>query len=66
MEMREFCAETMFETAEGGVHSDICYHGGGFSEEHRKLFHDCLDEWLDKGRGSGLFYLGDLTMGAEG
>ena len=43
------------------VHSDICPPGCEMSnssdEEYRKLLHDCLDEWLEKSRGTGIFYI---------
>ena len=42
------------------VHSDICPHSCGFvniNSKHRKFLHDSLDEWLDKSRGTGCFYI---------
>lgn len=45
------------------VHSDICHNLGDddyeLTEEKRKFFHDCLDEWLNKSNGSGVFWVGD-------
>lgn len=48
----------------GGVHSDICYRCGAdddqpMTEEYREFLHKCLDEWLNKSRGTGAFWIGD-------
>lgn len=53
------CSEIMY-IKEGGdpVHSDLCWDE--LNEEHRKFLHDNLDEWLDKSRGTGIFYVGML------
>ena len=42
------------------VHSDICPPGcdlNNLDDEYRKYLHDCLDEWLNKSRGTGIFYI---------
>lgn len=41
------------------VHSDICPAACQpvFTDEYRKFLHTCLDEWLDKSRGTGQFYI---------
>jgi hypothetical protein len=49
-------------TKENGesVHSDICPRGcdlENLDEDHRQFLHACLDEWLDKSRGTGAFYI---------
>lgn len=41
-------------------HSDICPNGCNFkniNNEYREFLHDCLDEWLDKSKGTGGFYI---------
>jgi hypothetical protein len=46
----------------GAVHSDICLvHNGEYSvdPEERKFLHQCLDEWIDKSQGTGMFWIGD-------
>ena len=60
--MRVFCGEIYYETTEGGVQSDICKHEEGpISDEYRKFLHDCLDEWLNKSEGTGVFWIGDYA-----
>jgi hypothetical protein len=27
--------------------------------DYRKFLHDCLDEWINKSKGTGAFWLGD-------
>lgn len=42
------------------VHSDICPPECKFSnitKEYREFLHTCLDEWLDKSNGTGIFYI---------
>lgn len=43
------------------VHSDICppeCSSERLSDKaYRKFLHDCLDEWLDKSRGTGGLYI---------
>lgn len=58
--MSPFCAEIVYGSdGSGWVHSDICWHHDSpVSDRYRALLHECLDEWLDKGRGSGTFVLG--------
>jgi hypothetical protein len=29
-----------------------------FTPEYRKFLHNCLDEYLDKSKGTGIFYIG--------
>lgn len=57
----EFCGEILYDTAEGMVHSDICFHANGkeMSDDYRKYLHDSLDEWLNKSIGTGAFWVGD-------
>lgn len=69
-----FCAEIEYEgeyfdewskkIEQGGIHSDICWNCNPhnpdepLSDDHRKFLHDCLDEWLDKSKGTGHFVVG--------
>ena len=60
--MSDVCGEIEYDTPEGVVHSDICIvHDGPYRvpPDTRAFLHACLDEWLDKSRGSGLFWIGD-------
>jgi len=55
-------AEIEYTNAEGySVHSDVCPPNcsptGLQDEEYRKFLHDVLDEWLDKSKGTGGFYI---------
>lgn len=74
------CAEIQYENTEGSVHSDICLVSGltytnddwtpesfteALSDKYRAFLHANLDEWLDKGFGTGIFYIGDPTLLAE-
>ena len=47
------------------VHSDICppkCDPKGLSDPtYRQYLHDCLDEWLDKSRGTCGFYIKDAS-----
>lgn len=56
-------AEILYETYTGLVHSDICppdcQPEGMAKDNYRQLLHACLDEWLDKSNGTGIFYIGD-------
>lgn len=63
------CAEIMYDGEDGSVHSDICFLSGdedarGISEfpSYREFLHANLDEWLDRSNGTGIFYIGDLTV----
>lgn len=58
--MHDFCGEIEYETDDGTVHSDICWHTHykAPDEEYRKMLHDCLDEWLDKAKSTGYFWIG--------
>lgn len=52
------CAEIEYD----GVHSDICMvHNGTYAvtPDYRTFLHQCLDEWLDRSRGTGIFWIGD-------
>jgi hypothetical protein len=62
------CAEIEYD----GIHSDICPPGGNLDEvdeplgvgpveTYRTFLHGCLDEWLDKSNGKGIFYIKDAT-----
>lgn len=70
------CAEIMYDTEGGGIHSDICLVSGipyanddltpeafqaWVSDRYRAFLHANLDEWLNKSNGTGIFYIGDLT-----
>lgn len=60
----KFHGEIQYETNDGNVHSDICFRCGADDEkeltlEHRQFLHDCLDEWLNKSKGTGAFWIGD-------
>lgn len=60
--MKEFCGEIQYETPEGNVHSDICFHSAYFdyiTDDYREFLHKCLDEWLNKSNGTGGFWIGD-------
>lgn len=51
------CAEIIYETTGGPVHSDIC--GTLDDPSWRKFLHDNLDEWLNRSDGTGVFYVGE-------
>lgn len=59
--MKAVHAEIEYESEHGWVHSDICppdHSAKGLSDmEWRQFLHDCLDEWLSKSQGSGMFYV---------
>lgn len=43
-----------------GIHSDVCPPGCDFNNidtEYREHLHALLDEWLDKSKGTGGFYI---------
>jgi len=64
----DVCAEIMYETEEGMIHSDLCMiHNGEYvvNQGYREFIHKCLDEWLDESRGSGMFWIGDPRFAAE-
>lgn len=55
-------AEIIYQRPDGVfIHSDIGVRCADnlSDEEWRKYLHDCLDEWLDESRGTGVFYIGD-------
>lgn len=67
MSHMDVCGEIEYETADGGVHSDICIvHNGDYrvAPETRQFLHACLDEWLDNSRGTGMFWVGDPVVRA--
>ena len=46
------------------IHSDIEPAKCDFANlkfNHKKFLHDCLDEWIKKSNGTGIFYIGDTT-----
>jgi len=70
--MNKVHAEIEYQKLDGTwIHSDICppdcspdnieytfkRDEGDFT--YRKYLHDCLDEWLDKANGTGIFYIKD-------
>lgn len=67
----KFCGEIQYTGVDdagnetGGVHSDICWNCGPhkinapISNLHREFLHACLDEWLDKSKSTGAFWIGD-------
>jgi len=59
--MDGFCGEIEYESENGRVHSDVCWHD--YSKEpdegHRELLHRYLDEWLDHAKGTGYFWVGN-------
>lgn len=53
------CGEVEYHKDTGGfAHSDICFDPATLDKDGRKYLHDVLDEWLDKGAGTGYFALG--------
>ena len=54
-------AEIEYDTKDGHVHSDICPEGclveNMQDPEYREFLHSCLEEWLNKSGGSGIFYI---------
>jgi hypothetical protein len=69
--MISFCGGIEYETpSEMGtpgwsVGSDLCYNCQGhqplepLTQDHRRLLHQALDEWLDKSNGTGSFWVGN-------
>lgn len=61
-----FHGEIIYDTVEGGVHSDIFFNTKEeiqdkvLDDDERKFLHDCLDEWLNKSNGTGAFWVGDV------
>lgn len=61
-----YCGEITYESKDGNVHSDFhCGCGeeedGEVTERYRKYLHDSLDEWLNKSKGTGAFWVGDAS-----
>lgn len=53
-------AEIQYGAGNGSIHSDICPHNCDFKSidgEYREFIHLCLDEWLNKSNGTGMFYI---------
>jgi hypothetical protein len=72
------CGEIEYEHADGHwIHSDICplncdseniehtfvRETGNFT--YREYLHQLLDEWLDKSKGTGCFYIKDAEFKIE-
>ncbi len=54
---KEIVAEFEYTKENGdNIHSDLDFDFD-MKEKMRKPLHDCLDEWLDKSKGEGGFYL---------
>ncbi len=53
--------EYIHPTEGHSVHSDICPPGCDSENlsdpKWRGFLHDCLDEWLNKSKGMGIFYI---------
>jgi hypothetical protein len=50
------CVDIAYVKEDGSsVHSDLCYDKDELTDEHRKVLHEALDEWLDKANGTGIF-----------
>lgn len=65
--MTEVQAEIEYQREDGiWVHSDIEPYGGcrfeDLDDKHRQYLHDCLDEWIDKSRGTGCFYIKNVKF----
>ncbi len=42
------------------IHSDICPPKCDYKnidDDYKKFLHQCLDEWLNKSEGTGIFYI---------
>ena len=64
----DVCGEIQYETEEGMIHSDICMiHDRKYvvDQDYREFLHSCLDEWLDKSNGTGMFWIGDPKFAVE-
>jgi hypothetical protein len=75
---QHICCEIGYETEAGmPIHSDLCWQDKKsetvlppsgrvkFSESYRKFIHDNLEEWFEKGGGTGYFYIGVYENVAE-
>jgi len=63
-------SEIMYLREDGtNVHSDTCpvecSPDNMTNAKWREFIHNCLDEWLDKSRGTGVFYIGDKSFGDD-
>ena len=67
--MKKVHAEIEYTRDDGmSVHSDICPPDCNFmniTAEHRKFYHECLDEWLDESGGTGVFYIKEDSYKVE-
>lgn len=46
-----------------GIHSDLSVDvRTRVREDHREIFHEALDEWLDNSMGEGAFFVGDKNI----
>lgn len=66
--MKRVHAEIQYIDEEGyTVHSDICPHdclAKNLNDgDYKEFLHKCLDEWLEKGGGTGIFYVKEEEYG---
>lgn len=67
----KFCGEITYPTADGNVHSDICFNCNPSNDdrwltpEYREFLHRCLDEWLSNSHGKGSFWVGEPNYFVE-
>jgi len=66
-------SEILYTREDGmSIHSDTCppeCDSVNIDEEYREYAHTLLDEWFDKGKGTGIFYIreeGFRDYGNEG
>ena len=58
IEMKKVHGEIIYTDEKNEVvHSDMYLHDNYIKNNNRQFYHDCLDEWLDKSNGTGIFYL---------
>jgi len=54
-------SEIIYHVADGiNIHSDTCppnHSIDNLPDDIRQYYHDLLNEWLDKSKGTGIFYL---------
>jgi hypothetical protein len=63
MKKKKVHAEVEYQKNGEWVHSDLCPPECDFDRltpEHRRILHECLDEWLDYSDGTGSFYIADM------
>lgn len=51
------CVDISYETEGGMRSSDLCFCKKDLSNEHRRILHLALDEWLNNADGTGQFRL---------